>query len=250
MSEDKIYDKLKKLLRLAHCGTNTPEGESALLKAKELAVKHDIDFASVTKDASSPEAPEGFENVKSGFFGDNVVQLKPIIWILQNHFKVKIIRYKMHKAARYEFVGRTSDIVFATWLMDWLIEEFARQWAANRKMITQMSGVRPDTQTRKAFMIGCYNGLNYKLYQVEQRAKATASPETLDRYALMIVNEDDARDKAFTEFHPNVVFKTAKKTVGASRQMAKEFGVLAGDQINIPNTPLPGKSCTTSITLK
>ena len=165
-----------------------------------------------------------------------------IIWILQNHFNVKIVYDGGSSAEEIWYIGTKSDIEFAQWVYNFLDEEFPRLW----KRYSTSTYV-PDNE-RTTYFYGVYHGLNAKLEEnkkkivLERIAEiasengAEAAQTTSNNYAVAVRDNKVAIDKAMKSFFPDLG-KGSKSRIKLRSRDTISAGMSAGRSINL-NRPL------------
>lgn len=241
---DSLVEKIRKLLALAsELNDSKEQAEMAMQKARALAVQHDIDLASIQvfENKKSDEPMEKSDEVSLG--GRKSVCQKFICWLLQNHFKVKIIYTTGYDASwnrvqKIVFIGKKSDIEIATYVNQYLNTEFMRLWRAYAKW----SNAKVDQ--RNSFIWGLYNGLSDKLEAAEKTAKedgfsALAQTKTVEEVeqvkacmALTLKTHKERLDEAVDQFFPRC--RTVRtRTAYAHSETARSAGYQQGQNINL-----------------
>lgn len=174
-----VIERVKKLLALS-TSDNPNERDQALAKANALIAEHQIDMVLLEGDDSKPEA---FDEVEIVHGLRLPVETKFIGWLIGEHFRVQTINSnKCIREAVYidgchvsnsvwgkvrRYVGRKSDVEFARWLHDYLLEEFRRRWAYYKNAHNAPAG------DRNTFIYGMYQGLDAKLTEEREKAEET-----------------------------------------------------------------------------
>jgi hypothetical protein len=147
VEEEKILDKIKKLLRMKHGGTSA-EIETALSLARKLAFKHGIDLSSINPDDESQLEPikEFVSRGKSRL----QFECKYSAMIVDNFFNVRcFIRKAWWEGSKIVLVGTKSNIEIAWYVYGFLVEHFRHEWKTKRGRC----------RNRQAFMEGMYFGI-------------------------------------------------------------------------------------------
>ena len=227
-----ILEKLKKLLTLSR-GATGAEAETALGMATKLATKYEIDIATISLDS----APKKEEMIKDTIEVGNRMSVaqKWISWLIVSHFKVTVIYGGGRWSGRkIHFLGRKSDVEFATYVQDFLREHMLRSWQYYQK------ANNIETRYRGSYFDGFYRGLDTKLkaakksqegesfegIAVEQRATVK------DRYALALVNDAEER-KAFVNQTFGKLSNSYQRTYIHHNHTANGAGFSAGQATNI-----------------
>jgi hypothetical protein len=152
--------KIRKLLRLSS-SANENEAELALRRAQEVALRYNIDIASVERDDDFASAGQ-YE--KAEFQHKRSVHSKFVYSLLITHFDVAIVTSPAKQLVY--FIGTKSSIEFAQWVAEFLGQEFPRLWISYR----HQTGVREGQ--RNTYFFGLYKGLDAKLRDNKQRLEA------------------------------------------------------------------------------
>ncbi len=236
---DTIINRVKKLLNLSKegNGASQAEAENALLRARRLALDHDLDLAILSQTEIVKE--EQIENQKIDLGQRFSVCQKFVNFILQAHFKVKIVMGGGRDGGRYIcLVGKTSDVAIAQYVQGFLNQEFMRLWR-----VAKVRNNYP-AKDRNSYIFGLYKGLTQKLQQEEatvkgERFSALAlnrgvdfASNTKESYALALVDHSARLEQAMSRFHGKV--RTIRTSVGRVRNAnALETGREAGRNINL-----------------
>lgn len=126
MSEDRILDRVRKLLALAN-DERAAEGErdNALRMAHNIMAKHQLDMMDIAEHLRDKEDPRGhFEEE-----GWNLMWCNKIRMQIAKLFGAKYFMGRKINATRgtHHFVGRASGATTAMLMSDWIIKESLRQ---------------------------------------------------------------------------------------------------------------------------
>lgn len=210
-----IIEKVKKLLALGQ-SDNANERDTALAKANALIAEHQIDMVLVQAAPAVEAILEGTVDVGSR----RPVESKFLSWLLQSHFRVEVVnnwRWQDGRIVLYQsFIGRKSDVEFASWMYSYLTDEFRRRWSYFKE-----STVAPASE-RSTFLYGVYQGLDEKLKAEKSEAEARKFQDmanvgtTVDgiagqtaedlrgRYTLAIQDEKAQRKAEMARLYPNL----------------------------------------------
>lgn len=236
VSED-LVNKIKGLLRLA-TSSNQHEANLAMQRAKALAVKHEIEIA--TLDAFSDGKPKNSEPITKDSLnlGKRMsISQHLVSRILQDYFNIRVIYSGGRWSGRsITFVGRKSDIELAQFLNEHLNNEFLRLW---RKYYSENENRGVTLRDRPGFLVGLSQGLSQKLDESQKNTEQesfTACP--LDKvekikqsYAVAIVNHKQNLQDKVKEFYPHLSKATNTQrvhnynSIGAGRVMGKSISV-------------------------
>jgi hypothetical protein len=164
MSDDqeKIIEKLKKLLRMKRGGT-AAEIETALRMARDLAAKHGIDLESVDPE----ERARTCQMTDADALVASRVQweCKYAALVVQQFFNVSFfLRNPCYREYRLTFVGSSWELLIALHVYRFLVSHFRREWKRRRGRC----------RNRRAFLYGMYHGLSRKLDKQKAAEQANA----------------------------------------------------------------------------
>lgn len=224
---DEIINKLKKLLRLSE-SSNANEAEVAFVKARELAVRHDIELGKIN--AWGIQDENRYEKGDIDVGRRESVCGKFTGWILGKYFNVRLVYTGSRlEGKRIVLVGKKSDIELAQYVYGFLNHTFMRKWHEYREKM----GSVVTTRDRGSFLYGMYTGLCEKLDRREKEVRAEClSGEDINKYALMVINKKEELDNALGEFFPNLR-KGAKARISIRRTDVLSDGVAVGRTIQI-----------------
>ena len=235
---NEIVEKIRKLLCLG-TSQNQHESERALMKAKELATRHEIDLAMINPFENEKKVEEKYEQGMAGIGARKSVVQKYISWIIQNHFKCRVI----YSGNRWNgisicFIGKTSDIAMAKYVQDYLQETFVRCWYIYKKEHNA------PLNERNSFYYGFYSGLDEKLKaesflaktevmkEIECQQGVEKAQEVSQCHALMIVSDKEKLEEAVKKFFPRLrTARTSYTTRHSSNAMVA--GMQAGSKCSI-----------------
>ena len=122
---DKIIDRLTKLLALAGNNPSQAEANAAMAKAQAVAIEHGIDLALIGKVDDNSEI-----TLDEMRFGQRLPTVNNYVSdILVKFFNVKIILSGSRDTGRkLIFGGKGSDIETAKYIYTWLAETMVRCW--------------------------------------------------------------------------------------------------------------------------
>jgi hypothetical protein len=238
---NETLEKLRKLLRMS-ASTNEHEAALALSRAQEIAVRHQIDLASVRVEDRPKQTVE-----KEMVSETHNKQQKFIHWLLRGHFNVHLVWVGGSKKRQVWFIGEKTDILFAQWVSEYLTGEFPRLWLAYKRR----NMIQADT-ARVTYYYGLWQGLDAKLTAAKQEAFAAKMSEVKQEsgeerasvvgqsYALAIVDRKKNVEQAVKEFFPNTI-KGRKTSIKIRDTNAQYAGVSAGRNINL-NRPIESGS--------
>lgn len=228
-----VIEKLRKVLALANGrGATQGEIESAMARAKEIALKYDINLASVTPAEAKAAGPT--VAVKDTFGIGTAFERKfhpPIYHVLRTVFDIRFVRCTKRQGSRIKIdalyiFGAPSDVAIAKEMFGWLEDLFPK---AYRKLVND-GGLFEDASTAHGF----YQGLATGIIEANTKAKAAALKEAKvdpNRYAMVVHNKEQAVTALIQKDFPKLraALGGARDVSGAAHQMGQE----RGRQINL-----------------
>ncbi|MEK6883656.1 MAG: DUF2786 domain-containing protein, partial [Nanoarchaeota archaeon] len=191
-----LVSKIKKLLALG-TSDNPHEAELALLQAKKLAERYEIDILSLNPFDENKKERERYDRKDINVGQRRSVCQSFVSYILQNHFNVKII----YTGSRYNgrqivIIGRESDLQIAQYIQDYLNNEMLRLWHKYQK------DYNARCELRNSFLTGIYRGLDTKLKEkkdifaderieeIKQEKGAEFGQVIENKFTLMKINNE------------------------------------------------------------
>jgi len=172
--DNKIIEKIQKLISLSD-SPNENEAKSAMAKAQELMLKHNIDMRSV----KDHDAVYGAE--VSDTFKREPANSKYVNSILSQFFFIEVVKSKRGSGSYFNYIGEKKNIDTAMHMRNFLTATFDRLWKEYKKEHNA-------TQASKgSFMYGLFEGFTAKLK--EQRAAAE------NQYGLVLIQDPKATEK-------------------------------------------------------
>lgn len=240
---NEVIEKLRKLLRLATDKAATQgEAEAAMQKAQELALRYKIELAGIEHGERPAEEYQQETQIRRKTF-----QAKYVEWIVRKHFNIQMV---YGSGGELFVIGKTTDIAFARWVMEFLEGEFPRLWTAYQRQTECGQGARVN------YFFGVYQGLDAKLTENKQRVEGEALIEAqmdgrgdlAGRYQLAVVADQKALAAAVHRFHPKLQ-RGGRANINVKHVSAIDAGRAAGRNINI-NRPLGGGAAASARRLK
>lgn len=210
MSEEKIIEKIQKLLALSE-SSNKHEAERAMEKAQALMLEHNVNMRQV-QDHDTDYINETTDTFKRQPLGSKYINS-----LLQEFFFVKVVQSKRRNGNFLNIIGEKNNVQTALFVRNFLIDNFKRLWDNFRKE----TGAK--VKSRDSFYFGLYQGLKEKLDI--QRLEAES------KYELVLVNDPKAEEKMNELFGRNL--STSKNKMYLRDGQAQMAGHEAGKQINI-----------------
>lgn len=194
----KIVEKLQKLLALAQNNNQPAEMEAAMLKARQLAMEHDIDLASISSSAEKKSLNIVMKRFCVGKrFG---VANDYVCWILKDHFSVAVIYTGSRANGKWiSLIGTEMDTEMAHFVYNFLMERFMDCWRGYHETRNCAVGFRT------SYLRGLHAGLHEKL----GAQKNQLTPEHQNVYGLVLRNKETAIQEGLAKYFPEL--KAVKK---------------------------------------
>jgi hypothetical protein len=233
-ANQEVLDKLAKILRLAQDkGAQPGEVEAAMAKAKEIAMRHSIELASVDLHGADEDKAAGIEieRVDVQARSEHPQQYhRFIVMLLSKLFGISVIRM----GNRYAFIGEVMDVAICKALWPWLEHTFRRTYcnAANEGVIERGSIGKNNV----------YAGLYRGIVEANRREEAKLSTEDKSKWALVVVNKDALVKQREAQEFPNL--RTARARSYTMNAAGRNYGYAKGKQINlrqVGHQPTTGK---------
>lgn len=192
MNDNKIIDRLQKLLNLAGNNPSVAEAEAAMAKAQAVALEHGIDLALLGESHVENQTEIHLDDME---FGKRLPTVNNYVCnILVDYFSVKIITTGgRHNGRKLVFVGKRADIDTAKYVYTWLAETMVRCW--HRYYSATPGAVIGQKQS---YLAGFHSGLSDKLDANKRNvegARLTTEPDK-QTYAVAVVNLQKKMDVA------------------------------------------------------
>lgn len=241
MINDAIIEKIRKCLALGnHASASQGEAQAALARAREIAMKHDIDLASI--ELEDPKAAPAVTEVKqdeSQNIRSKFIQPyhKYVFSLLRKCFGVHVIQcrrpeYNGTVMVRLTFIGTPTDIAVAKEIMPFLESVFPKIF--NR-------AVREGRLSeRRADLNGCYEGIYYGILQENRRQEDALTPQQGQTWAVVVRHKEDAIEQFLKEQFPHL--KEIKNREKQTSRHARNLGYEAGRKIKLGQLPSPSSS--------
>ncbi len=230
---ESVVEKIKKLLELSKSNF-AGEADAALIKAKELATRFQLDIAKLGEIQNDvPLTEEDISLGKRRPIAQNLIN-----WILGRHFDVRVIYWGSRLHGRsMSLMGSKNDIEMAKFVNSFLRETFMARWHKYK-----MGNVCA-LDLRNSFLYGLAKGLDEKLTQARIATEKTVleeikstdgaqkSIQTLQNFSLMVISKKELLDIEFAKRYPK-----AKKMPGSRRMYRNDIiedGKVEGRTITI-----------------
>ena len=228
---DAIIEKIRKVLALAN-GKNAYKGEmiTALAKAKEMAMRHGIDLATI--DINKGQGPTEITatvdkdlNIRSKYEQPYHRYVFDILW---NVFNVRVV-----PSARSEtggrriiglfLIGEEADIAISKEIFKWLEEIFPRilSTAVREKRLTYSM----------AHTNGCYAGVYLGILDTNKREEEKLNQDDKNKWGLVVRSKESAIDKMMAEYFPRLEQKKYRGTFKSHE--AFQHGYNEGRKLNL-----------------
>lgn len=223
---DKLIERLKKLLALAGNNPSEAEAQAALAKAQAVALEHGIDLA-LLGNVNSDEDQIHQEFIS---FGQRLPTVNNYVAnILVKFFNVKIITTGSRSNGRgLIFVGKNDALQTAKYIYTWLSDTMVRCW---HNYYHKNPGVKLDF--KQSYLLGFYNGLYSKLEANKKTVESDRLTNDADKnkYALTVVNLEKKFEDFLDEHFPDRRKGIAKKIAVEGNSYSK--GVEDGSNCQI-----------------
>lgn len=218
--KDAMVRKIKFLLRKAQT-TTKGEMEACMAKAQELALKYQLDLASIDPNSEEFEVNETtfMENVRLNN------ECKYAARICQEYFNISVYYQTIWATGtnksrqQIRVVGTDVDQALAKYVFDYLVGEFRDLWN------TALKAGEYRIVDRHQFMLGLYHGVFLRL-QAEKQAQ-------VQERGLMVISNKLVQRKNFLEQHRPDLKVGKKEHVNEGDQTAYQDGVKKGRALQI-----------------
>ncbi|MBK8012608.1 MAG: DUF2786 domain-containing protein [Deltaproteobacteria bacterium] len=207
--EDAAQSKISRLLSLA-TSPNQHEAEAAMLAARRLMLKYNIDNAPKPRTYTFRQLGRPHQRVSEG--------MRVLARILSEHFFVEVLWVPTYvvqtqkRASRLEIVGTTSNLAIAEYVHDYLVHTTDELWRQRRRD-GQAKG------DRRAFIAGAMYGFLEKL---------AAEKQDIQQDRALVWVKDAELDAFFRRRHPRL---TQVRSAGHRRTATFHEGRAAGRKI-------------------
>ncbi len=199
MTDDKIIERIKKLLALA---SNNPEAEEAALaaaKAQAMIDEHSIDIALLSASEAPEEAKlqEVEERVVYQFKGRRLTH-----WILdithavcQSNDLYSWSGWGTRSRRAMKAAGPLTQLIAAEILVDWLVREVEHLYTQDKKNQDDVGSLwEPGKAYANSFKMGCTHQISMRLrhaaHEAREDAERRASMTREEAYTLALKEED------------------------------------------------------------
>lgn len=213
--DNKLIEKIQKLLALSG-SSNQNEAESAMAKAQELMLKHNIDMRSVQNHDSE------YINELSETFKRENPSMKFINDIVQKYFFIRVVKTNRREGKFFNHIGEKQNVQTALHTVNFLKATFDKLWKEYKKETNAARG------SKQSFVYGLYKGLSEKMDQQRMEAE--------QKYDLVLVDDPKATEK-MNEIFPRLSHRSAGR-INLRDGAAQSAGHAAGRNINLSSGSL------------
>lgn len=226
MSEEKIINRIKKMLALANdLAATEGERDNALRMAFATMAKYNIDMATV-ENLGSTEPRINFTNESfSWMWAKHVNKIVGELFFCKYYFGRKINGTQVV----HHFVGKESNAMTAAVMADWIVKSILKEARSMYKQNTS-----PET---REFALGAMHKLAERAREIRKQAESAsiATPGNSLVLASLYKLESDANE-AFTA---DINLKSSSRKISVTGGEAYNRGQEFGSKINL-NTQLGG----------
>lgn len=220
--QEKIIEKIRKLLSLAENNPNPSEAESAMLKAQKLLLQYKIEMKEI-KDTKKVKIIEAVTNCSA-----NTPWARALGGIISDNFRCMFFLGRISKRDRkVVFLGEEDDAIVAQSMYDYAftwVNKNSSKYATNmRNKYGIVKGVKQD------YILGFLSGLKSKF---DEQIKSNES------YAMVVVTPKEVNDEFQKLKLKNVQFSNSIQCHGS--QQARQAGY--NDGRNFSTNMIGGKS--------
>lgn len=186
---DDIVEKLQALLnKTTENGCTEAEAQAAMQAAQRLAIKHNLDLASVkvagqTKD---PIIETDRNDVQSKVAKTMRPHHLPVARVLQACFDIHVVWHS--GGACCSIIGEKTDVALATYCWHWLDALFPKLYLAYIKRIGLIRTSEDNNVRRRSFYEGVESGIKASNRRQREDVKKSADGQ---RFALVLVKKDE-----------------------------------------------------------
>jgi len=215
-----VIEKIRKCLALSHGNASQGEMEAAMGKAKELAMKHGIELASIDM-AAGRSAGSSIEIDRADVQIKTSAQKPYHTWIyrvLRQCFGVQVII----SGTEAIFIGEATDVAICRELFPYLEKVFPSTYYHAEK-----NGMVSCAANKN----GVFRGLCDGIIEVNKREEAKLTPKEASCWALIVVNKDALIEKRVEKEFPVLIYRKARAQQVSNSAYA--FGRAKGQQIRL-----------------
>jgi len=224
---EEIIGRIRKCLALANGKNATPgEMEAAMGKAKEIAMRYNIEIASINMD-SGKSASAGIEIQRT----DVGIRSKKeqgyhrwIVTTLQECFGLRIIRMSSRGGygVSFVFIGEKTDVAIGQVLFPWLEDVFYTTYYTAKKEGQVISCA--------AHKNGRYRGLCFGICAVNKRVEEELAKKDAQCFAMVVRDKKALVDQRTENEFPDLKKRKSNQSADANAFM---LGVQKGKSIKL-----------------
>lgn len=233
--EDRILDRVRKLLAVANCeGATEGERDNALRMAHNLLAKHELEMEDVKgyeRDRLDPR--ELHENE-----GWNIAWTRALRRVMATLFLCRYVEGGRINATRgkHFWIGRVSAVTTAMWMSDWIIAALLKE--ADRRYKHRL------TPEGRSFCVGVVDRLRQRVRAMQAEQQATFAEAGS---ALVVIDIAKSEEDANDDFmNANMRTHEIKVRQSSVRGNSYRDGLAHGDSIGL-NTQVGNKKGTLAI---
>lgn len=188
MSEDKIINRIKKMLALANdLAATEGERDNALRMAFSTMAKYNIDQATVDKHSTVEQRIDFANQSFSWIWAKRVQQMVADLFFCKFYWREKVNNTQV----KYHFIGKESNAMTAAVMADWIVKSILKEARVLYKQNTS-----PET---RAFATGAADRLAQRIHEIKQ-AEMKQQEASGTGTALVLASLYDTEQKANEEF--------------------------------------------------
>lgn len=233
---DKLIEKLKKLLALSGNNPSAAEAELAMQKAQALALEHGIDLALIGNSNNDTDDEVIKESVEMGARLPTVNTY--VGSIINEFFDIRLILSGNRTFGRsIIFVGKREAINTAKYIYTWLSETMIRCW---KRYYEKTPGIT--LNHKQGYLLGFFQGLREKLIRNKKEVEDRRLPTDEDKSKYALVRVDlNKKLESFIEDEFDDLRKTPRKRVNIYSESYGQ-GIADGHNCNVAKGGIENKS--------
>ncbi|EGT4836513.1 TPA: DUF2786 domain-containing protein [Clostridioides difficile] len=174
--DDKIINKIKKLLALSTNNTSYEEAQSAILKAQRLMAKYDIDVMDINEGEDEEEIKVSYEYVKI-----SRAWKYELASIIANNFRCK----SFTRGRNIAFYGRSTDSEVAKEVFSFLFK--LGHSHANKMIYKKAKEDRCCVGIYNSYVVGYMDGIKSKLEEQSTKLALVIPKEVEEEYENYVI---------------------------------------------------------------
>lgn len=236
MSVDpQVIEKLRKVLNLANGrGATQGEMEAALARAREIAMKHNIDLASVSLEDPNAKSRLNIETDSSAVKTKSAYVRKHHRWIwsiIKNVFDVHVVVRTRPRGSREMWeniwlVGEVNDLQVAREIVRWL-DELLPEMFRKHVALGDLDNVAADAH---GFYLGMFEGIVAANKRAEEQVRKETGIDS-NKWALVVRSKEDAIEQKKADMFGRL--GSVKHRMRGIDHSARGLGYVQGKQINL-----------------